>query len=96
MSYSTIDHVLGRWSGDPRLRFATVVDLAAPSQVRASGAEYVILHWNLPREFLRLDRAGQGAPDAQKYIARLRGKLASAFGAPIVEDEVLSVFRIQR
>lgn len=40
--------------------------------------------------------AGQGVPDARKYITRPRGKLATAFGEPILEDGVLSVFRVER
>ena len=85
-----VDHVLGRTEQDPRIRFRTVVDIADPVAVAASRAEYLILHWNLLREFFHIgpewERSG--------FVGRIREKLVGSYGAPVVDNGVICVFRV--
>jgi hypothetical protein len=92
----TIDHVLGQ--GPPRrgIRFKTVVDVSDPRAVRASQAQYVLLHWNLAREFLFLEVVSHHGTNPKKFVAQARERLVAALGKPIVDDEVLTVFQVQR
>lgn len=96
LSDMTIDHVLGQ--GPPRrgIRFKTVVDVSDPRAVRASQAQYVLLHWNLAREFLFLEVVSHHGTNPKKFVAQARERLVAAFGKPIVDDEVLTVFQVQR
>jgi hypothetical protein len=96
LSDMTIDHVLGH--GPPRrgIRFKTVVDISDPRAVRASQAQYLLLHWNLAREFLFLEVVSQHGANPRSFVAQIRERLVAGVGKPIVDDEVLTVFQVQR
>jgi hypothetical protein len=85
-----IDHVLGRHEPDARVRFRTVVDILDRKAVRRSGAEYLILHENILREFFRI-----GPPQVRSYfVGRIRDQLIARYGAPVFDSELVTVFRL--
>jgi len=89
----TVDHVFGRSErsdGDTRIRFRTVVDIADRAAVSRSGAEYVILHWNLLREFFRIGPVW----GKSWFVAQIREQLEARYGDPVFETGVLCVFRV--
>lgn len=83
-----VDHVFGRRADNPGLR--TLVDLDDANAISQSGAEYLVLHWNLLREFFRI------GPDGAKsgFVAQARAKLVGTYGAPVVDNDVITVFRL--
>jgi hypothetical protein len=83
-----IDHVLGRRPDNPGFR--TIVAIDDAQALARSHAEYVVLHWNLLREFFHI------GPDWAKsaFVAQARAKLSGICGAPILENEVITVFRL--
>ncbi len=88
-----VDHVLGRAesvANHGRIRFRTVVDIADPGAVARSGAEYLLLHWNPLREFFHI------GPEWGKswFVARIRERLAARYGAPVLENGAICVFRV--
>jgi len=85
-----IDHVLGRGGHDRRVAFRTVVNILDEPAVARSGAEYLVLHGNLLREFFNT-----GPVRVRSYfVGRILAELAGRYGAPIYEDELLTVFRL--
>jgi hypothetical protein len=92
----TVDHVLGPMSRRPGLAFATLVDIADVDAVRRHRAEYVLLHWNLPREFFNMIERKHQGPESMRFVARIRDRLTTTFGKPIVDDGILTVFRVGR
>lgn len=88
-----IDHVLGRPEGETnhgRIRFRTVVDIADREAVSSSRAQYLILHWNPLREFFHI-----GPEWGQSwFVARIRESLTARYGAPVVENTAICVFRL--
>jgi MFS family permease len=95
MTDMTIDHALGPLADRSGIRFRTVVDLADPQAIRASGATYVVLHWNPAREFLRLEIDAALGATRGRFVATLRDRLAAELGPPILEDDVLTVFAVR-
>ena len=93
LSVLTVDHVLGRAQRLGGVRFSTVVDLSDPAALEHSGAEYVLLHWDLVREQfgVRVERPEH----AEAFVARLRAHLAASLGEPVLEDRVVSVFKVR-
>jgi hypothetical protein len=93
LSVLTVDHVLGRAQRLGAVRFSTVVDLSDPAALEQSGAEYVLLHWDLLREQfgVRVERPEH----AEAFVARLRAHLAASLGEPVLEDRVVSVFKVR-
>ncbi len=83
-----VDHVLGRRPDN--LGFRTIVAIDDPNALANSGAEYLVLHWNLLREHFRI------GPDWAKspFVAQVRARLTATCGAPVVESEVITVFRL--
>jgi hypothetical protein len=90
MSGMTIDHVLGRPEKDRRVRFRTAIDIADPDEMRKSRAEYLILHWNLLREFYAVGPSGVRS----WFVHWIRSQLVARYGAPFVENEAILVFRL--
>jgi HD-like signal output (HDOD) protein len=80
----------------PGLAFATLVDIADVDAVRRHRAEYVLLHWNLPREFFNMIERKHQGPESMRFVARIRDRLTTTFGKPIVDDGILTVFRVGR
>jgi len=91
----TIDQALGHIPPHPGIHFRTVIDLLDPRAVKASGASYVVLHWNLPRELLFLEVAGERGVARGRFVARIRERLQAELGSPIVDDVALTVFRVR-
>ena len=97
LSGMMVDHVLGRperaarTKDDVRIRFRTVVDIADPDAVSRSRAQYLILHWNLLREFFQI------GPEWGKswFVARIREQLIARYGVPVFENGVICVFRVK-
>ena len=85
-----VDHVLGRPENDCRVRFHTAIDIADPDEVRKSRAEYLILHWNLLHELYALGPSGVRS----WFVHGIRSQLVARYGAPIVENESIVVFRL--
>jgi hypothetical protein len=81
-----VDHVLGRRAHNPGLR--TAVDLDDANALAQSDAEYLVLHWNLLREFFRV------GPDWAKsgFVAQARARLGESYGPPVVDNDVITVF----
>jgi len=96
LSHMTIDHVLGQGAPHRGIRFNTVVDISDPRALRASQAQYLLLHWNLAREFLFLEVVSHHSANPKRFVAQIRERLVAALGKPIVDDEVLTVFQVQR
>jgi hypothetical protein len=92
----TIDHVLGQGVPHRGIRFKTVVDISDPRALRASQAQYLLLHWNLAREFLFLEVVSHHSANPKRFVAQIRERLVAALGKPMVDDEVLTVFQVQR
>jgi hypothetical protein len=87
-----VDHVLGRGPPDGRVRLRTVVDILDAAAVAASGAEYLLVHANLLRELFKI-----GPADAQSALAlRVRQALVARYGAPVFENQLLTVLRLPR
>jgi hypothetical protein len=88
-----IDHVLGRperAAVHDRIRFRTVVDIADREAVSSSRAQYLILHRNPLREFFHIGPEwGQSG-----FVARIRESLVMRYGAPMVENAAICVFRL--
>jgi hypothetical protein len=95
MSDMTIDHALGHVSHPAGIRFRTVIDISDVNAIRASGAEYLVLHWNLPREFLFLEVSSRLGRTRGRFVARIRDRLLADLGNPIVNDESLTVFKLR-
>jgi len=90
MSGMTVDHVLGRPETDRRIRFRTVIDIADPDAVSKSRADYLVLHWNLLREFYAI-----GPREVRSWFVHgIRRQLVARYGAPIEENEAIIVFRL--
>jgi predicted membrane-bound mannosyltransferase len=89
----TLDQVLGRPGHGGQVRFATVVDLADPPALEASGAQYVVLHRDLFRELYR--RRLIRGPDGDQFFTRIRELLAGSRGEPVWEDSQITVFRLR-
>jgi hypothetical protein len=85
-----VDHVLGRPENDSRIQLHTVVDIADPAAVSKSRAQYLILHWNLLWEFFHI------GPEWGKswFVGRIREQLVARYGAPVVDNAVICVFRV--
>jgi hypothetical protein len=81
-----VDHVLGRRADNPGLR--TAVDIDDANALAQSDAEYLVLHWNLLREFFRV------GPDWAKsgFVAQARARLIGLYGAPFMDSDVITVF----
>ena len=92
----TLDHVLGPPARRAGVAFATIVDISDVAAMRARGVEYVLLHWNLPLEFFHMLERSHHGPEALRFVARIRAHLLATLGAPVVDDPVLTVFRISR
>ena len=85
-----IDHVLGRHPADARVRFRTMVDILDREAVKRSGAEYLILHGNILREFFRI-----GPAHVRSYfVGRIRYQLSVRYGAPVFDNDLVTVFRL--
>jgi hypothetical protein len=82
-----VDHVLGRRPDNPGLH--TLVDIDDPQALAQSDAEYLVLHWNLLREFFRV--GPQWAKSG--FVADARARLVGLYGAPLIDNEVITVFR---
>jgi hypothetical protein len=85
-----IDHVFGRRPGATGVRLRTVVDILDPVAVKRSGAEYLILHANLLREFFHTGPARLH----NDFVARIRGPLGERYGAPVFENDLITVLRL--
>ena len=94
MTGMTIDHALGPLAERSGIRFRTVVDLADTRAIRASGAAYVLLHWNSVREFYGLEPNAALGETRGRFVATLRDRLLIELGTPILEDSVLTVFAV--
>jgi hypothetical protein len=81
-----VDHVLGRRPDNPGLH--TLVDIDDPKALAQSDAEYLVLHWNLLREFFRV--GPQWAKSG--FVADARARLVGLYGAPLIDNEVITVF----
>jgi hypothetical protein len=92
----TIDHVLGQGAPRQGIRFKTVVDILDTDALKACQAQYLLLHWNLAREFLFLEVVSHHGANPKRFVAQARERLIAALGKPIVDDEVLTVFEVQR
>jgi hypothetical protein len=90
MSGMIVDHVLGRPESDRRIRFRTTIDIADPDAVSKSQAEYLILHWNLLREFYAIGPSGARS----WFVHSIRRQLTARYGSPFVENEAITVFRL--
>lgn len=87
-----IDHVLGRAEADGRVRFRTIVDILDANAVERSGAELLVLHANLLREFF-----GIGPEGARSELAlAIRQTLFARYGMPVFENELITVLRVAR
>jgi hypothetical protein len=95
MGEMTIDHALGHASPDAKKRFRTVIDVSDVKAIKASGAAYVVLHWNLPREFLFLEVSGERGAARGRFVATIRDRLQGELGSPIVDDFALTVFKVR-
>jgi len=90
MSGMTLDHVLGRSQNSNQIRFHTAVDIADSDAVSESRAAYLILHWNLLREFYAI-----GPSEARSWFVHwIRRQLVVRYGAPFIENEAIIVFRL--
>lgn len=83
-----VDHVLGRRPANPGFR--TVVAIDDAQTLAGSGAEYLVLHWNLLREHFHIGPAWAKSA----FVAQARARLGGVCGAPDVDDDVLTVFRL--
>lgn len=95
VSDMTIDHALGRLRDRSGIRFRTVVDLGDTQAIRSTGAAFVILHWNVAREFLRLEVDTALGDKRGRFVATLRDRLQAELGPPLFEDGVQSVFAVR-
>ena len=95
MTDMTIDHALGPLAERSGIRFRTVVDLADTRAIRASGAAYVVLHWNPLREFHRVKLDAASGEARGRFVATLRDRLLAELGRPLLEDGVLTVFAVR-
>jgi len=73
---------------DRRFRFANAVHLGDPEGLARLRANYIILHKDMAREMG--DPFGQGSPPMDHWVTRLTAR----YGAPVVDDRWLAVFRI--
>jgi hypothetical protein len=94
LSDMTVDHAFGHLRDRSSLRFQTVVDLSDAKAIRSSGAAFVILHWNVAREFLRLEVDAALGDSRMRFVAALRDRLQAELGPPLFEDEAQSVFAV--
>jgi Dolichyl-phosphate-mannose-protein mannosyltransferase len=85
-----VDHVLGRPEVPAAIRFETVVDISDPAAVKRSGAEYLILHGNLLREFFHT------GPERVRshFVHEIRGPLITRYGLPVFENDLITVLRL--
>jgi hypothetical protein len=85
-----VDHVLGRGGPDRRVRFRTVVDILDEDAVARSGAEYLVLHGNLLREFFH------GGPARMRsfFVGRILELLSTRYGPAVFDNDLLTVFRL--
>jgi hypothetical protein len=86
-----VDHVLGTWARDRRIRFRTVVNILDPVEVARSGAEYLVLHGNLLREFFQIGPARIRS----NFVTRIRPELVARYGVPVFENDLITVFRLR-
>jgi len=87
----TIDHVLGRPESDGRIRLRNVVDIDDAGAVSSSRAQYLILHWNLLREFFAV-----GPQRARSFfVHQIRRRLIERYGSPSFENDLLCVFTLR-
>jgi hypothetical protein len=90
MNAMMVDHVLGRRESDGRVRFRTVVNIMDPEAVKRSGAQYLVLHGNILREFFK-----SGPERIRSYFTgRIREKLFIRYGAPVFENDLITVLRL--
>jgi hypothetical protein len=71
-----------------RRRFRHFINIEDEAELRASGADYLVLHVDLDRE----NEAAQRAPLPGEEIRRIEGRLKAHLGPPIYEDPQLHVF----
>jgi hypothetical protein len=90
MNAMMVDHVLGRPESDARVRFHTVVDILDPVAVERSGAEFLVLHANLLREFFNIGPEGARS----EFTLGIRGRLFARYGLPVFENELITVLRV--
>jgi len=85
-----IDRVLGEITEPSRLHFASLVDLQDAHAVHASGARYLLIHRDLPREIGRTT-----APAAGLHRSPLRKKQREELGVVVFEDEWLEAIELR-
>jgi hypothetical protein len=87
-----VDHVLGRRPADSRVRFRTTVDILDAAAVERSGAELLVLHGNLLREFFGVGPAGAHSD----FALGIRRELFARYGMPVFENDLITVLRVSR
>jgi hypothetical protein len=96
LSAMTLDHVLGPVAPSAQIRFHTVVDITDMAALKASGADYLLLHWNLAREFFFFELLGQPGGRREKFVEVVRQQLTAQLGQPMIDDGILTVYRLTR